>query len=489
MSKSTTTKSLLATFGAVLALAGCGNGADRVASPGEGAFPPPPATTPPPPTTPPPTTPPPTGGPAVDCPSGFTNIGTVANNTLRACRLPELIVGNLVVPKRAGTVYAITGKTQVGEDMGGNAQAPTAGARKGTLTIDPGVKLFGSAGADFLVVNRGSEIYAQGTATEPVVFTSKQSVEGQTSTDSIGQWGGVVILGRAPISACPGTTVSGTPECQAQVEGTNAFYGGNAPRDNSGVMKYVRVMHSGFEIAPNNELNGITLAGVGDGTVFEYVQVHNSSDDGIEWFGGTVNGRYVVLTGNDDDSLDTDTGWNGALQFGIVMQRANGGDRMNEWSAIRREPYSRPKVANFTYIGRAGGGAAIMLNQGTQASFYNSVLTRPTGGSGDGALCLAIADDNTKATFHSVYMSCPTAFKDARAQADFQAGTNNTANGTSTLSALFVNGANENAVPAYANLRSASPYFQQVDYIGGVRNANDNWWKGWTCGLTADAGC
>ncbi|MGY0504013.1 hypothetical protein [Luteimonas sp. e5] len=487
MSNSTTTKSLLVTFGAVLALAACNGGADRVASPGEGAFPPPP-TTPPPPPPPPGPTPPPTGGPAADCPTGFDNIGTVANNTLRACRLPAQIIGNLVVPAREGTVYAISGKTEVGEDQGGNAQAPTAGARRGTLTIEPGVRLYGSSGADFLVVNRGSEIYAQGTADAPIVFTSKQNVEGQTGVDSMGQWGGVVILGRAPISACPGETVSGTPECQTQVEGTNAFYGGNAPRDNSGVMKYVRVMFSGFEIAPNNELNGITLAGVGDGTVFEYIQVHNSSDDGIEWFGGTVNGRYLVLTGNDDDSLDTDTGWNGALQFGIVMQRANGGDRMNEWSAIRRTPYSQPKVANFTYVGRAGGGAAIMLNQGTQASFFNSVVTRVAGGSGDGQTCLAIQDDNTKGTFHSVHMSCPVAFKDARAQADFEAGTNNVAKGESTLANGFVNGAAESAVPAYAALRSASPYFQQVDYIGGVRNASDTWWKGWTCGLD-ETGC
>ena len=110
MSTLQTTKPLLLAFGAILALSACGGGADRVASPGEGGFPPPPPTTPPP---PPPTTPPPSGGPAADCPTGFTNIGTVANGTLRACRLPELIVGSLVVPNRAGTVYAIAGKTQV----------------------------------------------------------------------------------------------------------------------------------------------------------------------------------------------------------------------------------------------------------------------------------------------------------------------------------------------------------------------------------------
>ena len=489
MSVRNNSRTLLMTFGAVLALSGCGgNGADRVASPGEGAFPPPPPTAPPPPP-PPPTSPPPTGGPAAECPEGFANIGTVADGTLRACRVPELIVGDLVIPNRDGTVYAISGRVAVGEDQGGDIDNPTAGTRDGILTIEPGVTLYGSAGADLLVVNRGSQIYAEGTAQEPIVFTARQSVEGETNVDSIGLWGGVAILGRAPISACPGTTLSGTPECQEQVEGTNAFYGGNAPRDNSGVMRYVRVQHSGFEVTPNNELNGITLAGVGDGTTFDHIQVHNSSDDGIEIFGGTVKGRYIVLTGNDDDSLDTDTGWDGALQFGIVLQRPNGGDRMSEWSAIRREPYSNPKVANFTYVGRAGGGAALTLNQGTQAEFYNTVVTRPAGGSGDAEFCFRIDDDNTSGTFGSVHFSCPVAFADQRAADAFNAGTDNVADGTSTLTATFVNGANETAVPAFQGLQAVDSFFQQVDYIGGVRNASDTWWQGWTCGLDGNTPC
>lgn len=487
MSVRTNAKTLLMTFGAALALAGCGNGADSVVSPGEGAFPPaPPPTAPPPPAPPPP---PPGGGPAAECPAGFANVGLVADGTLRACQLPELIVGNLSVPNVQGVAYSISGKVNVGTDRGGNAGSPAAGSQQGILTIAPGVRLFGSAGADYIVINRGSQIFAEGTADNPIVFTSRQSIEGQTNIDSIGQWGGVVILGRAPISACPGNTVSGTPECQAQVEGTNAFYGGNSATDNSGRFRYVRVMHSGFEIQPNNELNGITLAGVGNATVFEYVQVHNSSDDGIEWFGGTVNGRYLVLTGNDDDSLDTDTHWTGAIQFGIVVQRANGGDRMNEFSSIRREPYSTPKVANFTFVGRAGGGVAIELNQGTQAAFYNSVVTRAPGGTGNGQTCLNITDDNTTGTFHSVYMSCPVAFSGTRAETAFNAGTNNTANGTSTLTGTFINGANENAVPAYSALSTVNPFFQNVDYIGGVRNASDTWWQGWTCGLTAANPC
>lgn len=488
MSMRNSSKTLLMTFGAVLALSGCGGGADRVASPGEGAFPPPPTTPPPPPPPAPP--PPPTGGPATDCPAGFANVGTIAN--LRNCQLPQAIIGSLLVPQRAGTVYSLNGRVDVGQDQGGDISAPVAGAQRGILTVEPGVRIFGSAGLDYLVVNRGSQLYAEGTATQPIVFTSRASIEGTTNVDSIGQWGGIVLLGRAPISNCPGTTTPGTPNCQAQVEGTNAFYGGNATADNSGRMRYMRVQHSGFQILPNNELNGITLAGLGSGTVFEYVQVHNSSDDGFEWFGGTMNARYLVGTGNDDDTFDTDVGFNGAIQFGVIVQRPGGGDRMNEMSASTRIPPSNPKVANVTYVGRAGGGVGILMNSGTDSEFYNAVVTKPAGGTGGGAACLDVDDATTTGIFNSVFFSCPTAFDDdanGAAAALFAAGTNNVANGTSTLINTFVNGPNEAAVPAFANLTSISPFFLQVNYIGAVRDASDNWWQGWTCGLTAATPC
>src|SRR3546814_15310558 len=118
--------------------------------------------------------------------------------------------------------------------MGGDAANPNPQARKGTLTVEPGVTVFGSAGADFLMVNRGSQIFAEGTATEPVVFTSRQSIEGTTDIDSIGQWGGLELLGRAAISTCPGTSQPGSATCEAQVEGANGFYGGNDDADNTG---------------------------------------------------------------------------------------------------------------------------------------------------------------------------------------------------------------------------------------------------------------
>ncbi|MGQ4583975.1 hypothetical protein [Lysobacter sp. F60174L2] len=483
MAASSNSKTLLMTLAAAFALSACGGGSDNVASPGEGAFPPPPTGTPPatPPTTPP-TTPPPT---AAACPDGTTDVGEVAS--LTNCQLPSRIIGDLLLPKIDGVVYSVNGRTDVGEDMGGDAANPAPQARKGTLTVEPGVTVFGSAGADFLMVNRGSQIFAEGTATAPVVFTSRQSVEGTTDIDSIGQWGGLVLLGRAAISTCPGTAQPGTATCEAQVEGANGFYGGNANDDNTGVLKYVRVMHSGFEVLPDVELNGITLAGLGDGTTIDHVQVHNSSDDGFEWFGGTVNATHLVGTGNDDDTFDTDSGFRGGIQFGLIVQRAGGGDRMNEMSSQDLPYRSMPNLANVTFVG-AGHDNALVLNQGTQVGYYNAVVT-------GAPACVEFQSATTEGTFHSTYLSCDTPFFDDTTDTDtttdgieqtaFNAGTNNSS-GASTLTGGFINGANETAVPAYAGLPAVNASFIDVDYIGAVKDAGDTWWQGWTCGLTAD---
>jgi len=491
-------KTLLVASGA-LVLASCG--ADEVASPGEGAFNPAPGAgggggggvvVPAP------------GTPAADCPTGFTNVGTVAAGTLRNCQLPNSITGALTVPARAGTVYSISGRVDVGVDRGGDAGAPVG--TQGVLTVEAGVRVFGSGGLDYLVVNRGSQIFAVGTPTSPVVFTSRNSIEGTTTVDSIGQWGGIVILGRAPISNCPGATpaaIYGTAACQAQVEGTNAFYGGNSSTDNSGSLQYVRVQHSGFEVLPGNELNGITFAGVGSGTIIDYVQVHNSSDDGIEFFGGSVNGKHIVLTGNDDDSVDTDQGYRGALQFVLVVQRASGGNRIVEASMASlatTNPKSRPVLANFTFVGSSATAAdnVMILNTGTDFRFYNGVATT----SKATAPCLDI--DNTPdstATFRSVFLSCAVPFNSdvdtIEETTIFGAGTNVTSAGVSSLTSGYINGANETAVTpvTFTSLADAElpailkSFLTQVAYIGAVRNSTDTWYAGWTCGLQGGTAC
>jgi hypothetical protein len=499
-------KTLLAVSASALTLAACGSA--EVASPGEGAFPPapPPVAPPPPPAGPAP------GTPAADCPTGFANTGLIANNTLRVCQLPQQIDGALTVPLRAGTIYSISGRTSVGTDRGIDAAAPIAGSTQGILTIEAGVRLFASGGSDYLLVNRGSQLFAEGTSTNPIVFTSRQNVEGTTTETSQGQWGGIVLAGRAPQANCQ---LTAPVTCTGTVEGTSAFYGGNTPTDNSGRLRYIQIKFSGFEISPGNELQGLTMAGVGSGTTVDHIQVYNSSDDGIEIFGGNVNLRHIVINGADDDGLDTDTGWRGGAQFGIVTQRPPTSTSRSagfEFSAapasvpLASRYVSQPKISNFTLVGRnspTNAHTVAHFDSGTDATIINSVFTSVAGSL---AGCMAINDADTATSgvaFNSVFMSCPLPYRPANtvlSEAAFTAGMNNTANGTSTLTApasgtsisnqtlTFINGANENAVTV-ANAPAVYSFFQAVTYIGAVQNASDTWWSGWTCGLTAGQTC
>ncbi|MFP5328539.1 MAG: hypothetical protein ACLGHC_00150 [Alphaproteobacteria bacterium] len=415
----------------------------------------------------------------------------------RICQISGTIRGSLRLQNLAGTIYALSGKVQVGDDRGPDPNSPSAG-ESGVLTLDAGVVLFGASGADFLVVNRGSQLIADGNASKPVVMTSRDNVVGNVNADSIGQWGGLVVLGRGPIADCadPGAT-GGTIQCQAPVEGTSgSIYGGASANDSSGRLQFLQVRYSGFKVDTNNELNGITFAGVGAGTVVDHVQVHNSSDDGIEWFGGTVNHKYLVLTGNDDDSLDIDSGYKGATQFVIALQRANGGDKVVEGDSTDKPVDATPRtdwmISNFTMVQRAGTGHYMHLRGGMDADIYNGTVA--------GQECLDIdtaatvqtsgPDEDGPPKFASVFLACPTPFVSdddvtaAQIQAIFEAGPNNST-GTSTLTAFFINGANENAVPA-TDPTTLSSFFTPVTYIGAVRDANDNWWRGWTCGLASN---
>ena len=479
--------------GTAIPLAACG--ADDVASPGEGVIvTPAPTPTPTPPPTPTPT---PTPGPAADCPTGTANVGII--NDLRNCQISGRITGNVALRNLDGVIYSLSGGVQVGVDVGGDGNAP--GGQQGILTIEPGVVLFGSSGADFLLVNRGSQIFAEGTATRPIIMTSRQNVEGTSGADSIGQWGGLVILGRAPISDCIGNVEGGTVGCQGAVEGTSgdAFFGGASPNDNSGRLRYLQVRYPGFEVSPGNELNGITLAGVGAGTTIDHVQVHNSSDDGIEWFGGTVNQKNLVLTGIDDDSIDTDIGFKGGIQFAIVVQRNTGGDRIIEADSSGNEnatPRQDTAIANATFVsqGTADAPDSILLRGGTDFTIVNSVVTgAPVCLDVDGNATVQAAgagpDEKGPPRFDSVFLSCSdTPFRDdsdvpaATIAQIFNSGSNNVASGTSTLTSVFINGANENAVDAIA-ASSVRSFFVDTDYIGAVRDASDTWWQGWTCGL------
>lgn len=205
-----------------------------------------------------------------------------------------------------------------------------------TLTIEPGTIIKGEAGtganATALLVARGGKLMAEGTAEAPIIFTS---LADEISPDDVaagnfgspnldpdinGLWGGVIVLGKAPISA---SNESGDVS-EIQIEGIptsdqNGLYGGNDPNDNSGVLKYISIRHGGANIGSGNEINGLSLGGVGSATVIENIEVVANQDDGIEWFGGTVNVKNVMVWNVGDDGIDTDQSWNGTLDNFIVV--------------------------------------------------------------------------------------------------------------------------------------------------------------------------
>ncbi|OSZ63240.1 hypothetical protein CAP39_14350 [Sphingomonas sp. IBVSS1] len=485
-----------------VALAAC-DGASNIASPGEGTLvTPPPAPAPAPTPTPTPT---PTG-PADSCPTGTTNVGVI--NNLRNCQISGTITGGLTLANLRGVVYSLSGRVNVGIDLGADPAAPAAGGQQGILTIEPGVVIFGSSGADALVVNRGSQIFAEGTATRPIVFTSRSNMEGNVNASSIGQWGGIVILGRAPIHTCVGAGATpGTVSCQSAVEGlTGAFYGGGSPTDNSGRLAYIQVRYPGFEVSSGNELNGITFGGVGSGTFASFIQVHNSSDDGIEWFGGRVNHKNIVITGADDDSIDTDLGYKGLIQYALVVQRTDGGDRVIEADTAggeARTPRSNPRIANFTFIGRRTPDT-VLLRGGTDYGLVNGIIQNSTAtglcldidGAQTAAAADAAADEAGAPVIRSVIFGCSGA---ARDESDVPlatitpiiTGNNNLLPPvTLTLTSLFLPGTFETGATA-TNPRTAltgtGTFFDETTFVGAFRNATDTWYTGWTCGVGAGA--
>ncbi len=205
-----------------------------------------------------------------------------------------------------------------------------------TLTIEPGTIIKGQAGtganATALLVARGGKLMAEGTADAPIIFTSvadeispedvaaKNFASPNLEPDINGLWGGVIVLGRARISA---SNANGDVS-EVQIEGIptsdpNGLYGGPDDADNSGVLKYISIRHGGANIGAGNEINGLTLGGIGSGTAIEHIEIVANQDDGIEWFGGSVNTKNVVVWNAGDDGIDTDQSWSGTLDNFIVI--------------------------------------------------------------------------------------------------------------------------------------------------------------------------
>lgn len=305
------------------------------------------------------------------------------------------------------------------------------GATRPTLTIEPGTVIAGSGSATgqdgldvgSLLVTQNGMIDAEGTATQPIVFTSVSEAEflygvdidedgnvnnvkpdpigGDADGSDGGEWGGVLILGRAPINyySTPSTNLnSNAVEGFAQnTAGDDILYGGDEPGDNSGTFRYVSIRFAGFEFEIDKEINGLTMAGVGSGTTIDHVEVVANTDDGFEWFGGTVNTSHLVALYCQDESFDIDEGHQGTHQFWFAVQsndsdygtEADGGNTTgSSGTGVKTgNPLSNTRIFNATYVGATGevdesGAGSIIgssdsfrLKDNFAGQFHNGIFT------------------------------------------------------------------------------------------------------------------
>jgi hypothetical protein len=252
-----------------------------------------------------------------------------------------------------------------------------------TLTIEPGTVIFGDKDSKAtLIVERGGKLIANGTATSPIVFTSAQP----KGSRSYGDWGGIVLAGKAPVNQT-------SPTMEGGIRGS---YGGTDAADNSGSLKYVRIEFPGIAFQPDKEINGLTLYGVGSGTTLDYIQVSYSGDDSFEWFGGTVNAKHLVAHRGWDDDFDTDFGFVGKVQYGVSLRDPQYADKSgsNGFESDNFDPgtpatdlITAPVFANISIflannsstlpnpgLGSGSYTRSMHLRRNTQLSAYNSVF-------------------------------------------------------------------------------------------------------------------
>ncbi|MGD9582339.1 MAG: hypothetical protein AB7V26_01525 [Lysobacterales bacterium] len=416
------------------------------------------------------------------CPAGTTAVAGLE----RACALPATISSDLHLSNAA--TYVINGKVQVG--TGRNTGAAT-------LSIEPGTRLQGGGGAvDYLVVQPGSKIFSNGAPSAPVVFTGPSDVPGD--------WAGLVIAGNAIDNSCTGNT-----PCAFEAD-TDVKYGGkDSPQlggnlipdnaDSSGALRYTQVRFAGKEIRPSEELNSITLLGVGSGTVIDHVQVHAGKDDGFEMFGGTVNLRYVIGTAIEDDCLDFANGYTGKVQYAFCQQTATAGNGSHgfEWDnkegAFDLLPRTQPKLSNVTLIQASSGDEAIRIRRGAGGNLFNVVATNaPTE-------CLNFNDAATfnasgnaanptatgVLTMRGSALGCNNNFEDSASDPFLVSAwyTSQPGNFSGAPAALGLDGRFPSAGSILLGTGVPVPndsFFDTTDYKGAFSSKANDWARGWS---------
>lgn len=341
-------------------------------------------------------------------------------------------------------------------------------------------------------------LVAVGTATNPIVFTSAKA------TPAAGDWGGIILIGEATNNVVGG---------EGDVEGlaTEIKYGGTKDTDDSGVLQYVRIEYCGFGIATDSEINGLSLYSVGSGTTIDHVQVYKCTDDGYEWFGGTVNSKYLISSFNDDDSFDFDQGFRGKNQFWLAVQApgADNGFENDGRATIGSGTETNPTIYNVTVVGFGGpkdasdANAGLRLREDLKGTYRNFVIANF-----DGAafrLDSSVANDATRGNYRSGTLSVKNVvlynnnIAGNNANGGFGSATDSTVYGAAANSVTFGNPNFSNAGQNDYRLMAGSPalsngatppsdgFFDVTATYRGAFNSSTNWatgaWVRWTDGI------
>ena len=436
--------------------------------------------------------------PASGCPTigsdAVVDSGTITGptGTYRVCTLPSVFSESATLPYVEGVLYAMNGRVDIGTDGGPLPDASDGiTGTSATLTIQPGVIIYGATGRSYMVSQRGSQLVANGTADRPIIFTSRDNVLGLNNNSSSQQWGGVVLLGRAPVSDCSsGTPSSDKVACQQELEGALSppSFGGPTATDTSGSLSYVQIRYSGFTLASGSELQSLTTGGIGSGTRISYVQSFNSSDDGVELFGGSPKLDHFIVVGSEDDSFDIDTGAKADIQYSLVVQRDGSGDNALELDSPDTDfdftalPRSNAQFTNFTFIAQGSGTQAIRARGQADLNMSNGIIVK-------NGNCARVDEEDDAAAgsrpeelgppmFNSVLFACNVAAGSA-VEGYINAGTNNQIGYTPTLTNLFVNGATEDGAAVY-DPTALSSFFVAPSFVGTAQSGS-TWYQGWTC--------
>ena len=392
------------------------------------------------------------------------------------------------------------------------------------LTIEPGTKIVGETGKNGgLIICRSAKIIADGTVSKPIVFTS------EAASPVPGDWAGLVLLGNAPTNASFNGQ-AGIGEIEGGINNSDGLglYGLGAssnPADNSGILRYVRIEYAGYAFLPDKEINGLTMGGVGNQTIIDYVQVYRANDDSFEWFGGTVNCKHLIAYKGLDDDWDVDNGFSGKIQFGISMRdssvadisRSNGFEVDNDASGSTNTPQTSAVFSNMTVIGprptltnigNSNFGRGMHLRRNSSISIFNSIIMgwpvgllvdaaagRPTDlnlTSGTMVLANNILASNNTQFIYTTSASAPTGWTTTDLTNYFNLPANaNSVLATNNDVALTAPFKYDNTVdynpaagsPALTGAAFTHPKlatgFTSVTHKGAAA-AGDTWWKGWT---------